>query len=183
MARNLETELEALTASPAVDLTSADRERLMTLGADLERAWSSASVTPETRKRIARTLIDEIVGRVEDTELDLVIRWHGGDHSDLVRVLARQTPDNAIASVLNRSGKTTGRGNGWTKSRVCGLAATTTSQPIAKASAASAARSLLTRLPRPSPSTHQRATSDQGRPARGEPALQRGTLDHQSSRS
>ena len=30
-------------------------------------------------------------------------------------------PDKAIASVLNRAGKTTGRGNGWTKSRVCSL--------------------------------------------------------------
>jgi excisionase family DNA binding protein len=99
-------------------------------------------VAPETRKRIVRTLIDEIVVRVEDNALDLVIRWHGGDHSalkvkknrsgqhrwsasgetvDLVRVLARQMPDKAIASVLNRAGKTTGRGNGWTKSRVCSL--------------------------------------------------------------
>jgi len=140
--RNLETELERLTASPVVDLTPVDRERLMTLGADLERAWSSAGVAPETRKRIVRTLIDEIVVRVEDNALDLVIRWHGGDHSalkvkknrsgqhrwsasgetvDLVHVLARQMPDKAIASVLNRAGKTTGRGNGWTKSRVCSL--------------------------------------------------------------
>lgn len=30
VARNRETELEGLTASPAVDLTLADRERLMT---------------------------------------------------------------------------------------------------------------------------------------------------------
>src|SRR6202030_87313 len=85
-------------------------------------------------------LIDEIVVRVEDNALDLVIRWHGGDHSalkvkknrtgqhrwsaagetvDLVSVLARQMPDQAIAAVLNRAGKTTGRGNGWTRSRVC----------------------------------------------------------------
>ena len=62
--------VEGLTASPAVDLTPADRERLMTLGADLERAWSSAGVAPETRKRIVRTLIDEIVVRVEDNVLD-----------------------------------------------------------------------------------------------------------------
>jgi hypothetical protein len=89
-----------------------------------------------------RTLIDEIVVRIEDNSLDLVIRWNGGDHSapsvkknrsgqhrwsasgeivDFVRVLARQMPDKAIASVLNRAGKTTGRGNGWTKSRVCSL--------------------------------------------------------------
>ena len=114
----------------------------MTLGADLDRAWRSPSVTWETRKRIVRTLIDEIVVRVEENALDLVIRWHGGDHSslkvkknrtgqhrwkaeaetiELVRVLARQMPDKAIASVLNWSGKTTGRGNGWTQSRVCSL--------------------------------------------------------------
>jgi excisionase family DNA binding protein len=140
--RNLETELERLTASPATELTPADRERLMTLGADLQLAWTRPGVTPETRKRIVRTLIDEIIVRVEDNALDLVIRWHGGDHSalkvrknrtgqhrwsaagetvDLVRVLARQMPDKAIASVLNRAGKTTGRGNGWTQSRVCSL--------------------------------------------------------------
>jgi hypothetical protein len=65
--RNLETELEGLTASPAVDLTPADRERLMTLGVDLERAWSSAGVAPETRKRIVRTLIDEIVRSIRQS--------------------------------------------------------------------------------------------------------------------
>jgi excisionase family DNA binding protein len=140
--RNLETELEGLTASPPTELMPADRERLMTLGADLQLAWTHAGVMPETRKRIVRTLIDEIIVRVEDNALDLVIRWHGGDHSalkvrknrtgqhrwsaegetiDLVRVLARQMPDKAIASVLNRVGKTTGRGNGWTQSRVCSL--------------------------------------------------------------
>lgn len=140
--RELETELTGLTAAPAADLAPADRKRLMLLGADLDCAWHSASVTWETRKRIVRTLIDEIVVRVEAATLDLVIRWHGGDHSslkvkknrsgqhrwsapgetvDLVRVLARQMPDKAIASVLNRAGKTTGRGNGWTQSRVCSL--------------------------------------------------------------
>jgi len=139
---DLEAELEQLTTSPATELTPVDRERLMALGADLQTAWTSAGVTPETRKRIVRTVIDEIIVRVEDNVLDLVIRWHGGDHSalkvkknrtgqhrwsaagetvDLVRVLARQMPDKAIAAVLNRAGKTTGRGNGWTQSRVCSL--------------------------------------------------------------
>ena len=139
---DLEAELEGLTTAPATELTPVDRERLMTLGADLQTAWASAGVTPETRKRIVRTVIDEIIVRVEDNVLDLVIRWHGGDHSalkvkknrtgqhrwsaagetiDLVRVLARQMPDKTIAPVLNRAGKTTGRGNGWTQSRVCSL--------------------------------------------------------------
>ena len=30
-------------------------------------------------------------------------------------------PDQAIAAVLNRAGRKTGRGNGWTRSRVCVL--------------------------------------------------------------
>jgi excisionase family DNA binding protein len=140
--RDLETALEGLAASPATELTPADRERLMTLGADLQLAWTKPGVTPEVRKRIVRTVIDEIIVDVEENVLNLVIRWHGGDHStlkvrknrtgqhrwsaaaetvDLVRILARQMPDKAIASVLNRAGKTTGRGNGWTQSRVCSL--------------------------------------------------------------
>lgn len=139
--RALETEVEALSA-PTDRATEVDRDRLLALGADLERAWTSPGVSNETRKRIVRTLIEEIVVRVEDNALALVIRWQGSDHSaltvkknragqhrwstdadvvDLVRVLARQMPDKAIASVLNRAGKTTGRGNGWTKSRVCSL--------------------------------------------------------------
>ena len=113
-----------------------------------------------------RTLIDEIVVRVDDNALDLIIRWHGGDHSalkvkknrtgqhrwsvegetiDLVRVLARQMPDKAIASVLNRAGKTTGRGNGWTQSRVCSLRSHNAIALIGRASAGNAARSRSTK--------------------------------------
>jgi excisionase family DNA binding protein len=138
----LEEKLTALTATPSTSLSARDRERLLALGADLERAWKSPHVSAITRKRILRTLIDEIIVRVEADALDLVIRWQGGDHSslrvkknrtgqhrwstdadvvDLVRVLARQMPDQAIASVLNRAGKTTGRGKGFTEARVCTL--------------------------------------------------------------
>ncbi len=49
-------------------------------------------------------------------------RWTvEADVLDLVRVLARQLPDLAIAAILNRSGKLTGRGATWTRSHVCGL--------------------------------------------------------------
>ena len=37
---------------------------------------------------------------------------------DLVRGLARQLPDGAIAATLNRLGKKTGRDNSWTEARV-----------------------------------------------------------------
>jgi excisionase family DNA binding protein len=140
--RALEDERDALAARSPTALTEAERQRLLALGADVERAWHSPGATPATRKRIIRTLIEEIVVRIEDDVLDLVIRWVGGDHTplqvrknragqhrwstdadvvELVTVLARQMPDQAIAAVLNRAGKTTGRGNGWTRSRVCFL--------------------------------------------------------------
>jgi excisionase family DNA binding protein len=140
--RALEDERDALAAGPHKTLTQAERERLLTLGADVETAWHSPGATPATRKRIIRTLIEEIVVRVEDDALCLVIRWVGGDHTPLrvrknrvgqhrwgtdadvvalVTVLARQLPDKHIAAILNRAGKSTSRGNGWTRSRVCVL--------------------------------------------------------------
>ena len=64
-------------------LSPAERERLFALGADLERAWNAPGVTSATRKRIIRTLIEEIVVRVEDDALSLIIRWQGGDHTAL----------------------------------------------------------------------------------------------------
>jgi excisionase family DNA binding protein len=138
----LDQELEQLSAAPAATPTQSERTRLLALGADVEQAWASPAALPATRKRIIRTLIDEIVVRVEDSELAIVIRWNGGDHTslrvaknragqhrwttdaevvELVAALARLLPDQAIAAVLNRAGKTTGRGNGWTRSRVCML--------------------------------------------------------------
>ena len=36
----------------------------------------------------------------------------------MIRELARQMPDKQIARLLNRAGKPTGRGNGWTEARV-----------------------------------------------------------------
>src|SRR5262249_13468839 len=84
----------------------------------------------------------EIIVDVGGEKLELVIHWYGGDQTrlsakrnrvgqnqwvtdadvvDLVHILARQMQDESIAAVLNRSGKSTGRGNSWTRARVCSL--------------------------------------------------------------
>ncbi len=132
----LKEEINALDGVPALkEISAAERAQLMTLGADLERAWASPGATPVTKKQIIRTLVDEIIVSVKGEVIDLVVRWQGGDHSALslrknrsgqhrwstdadsvalARSLARQMPDRLIASALNRAGKTTGRGNGWT---------------------------------------------------------------------
>ena len=139
----LEMQLDNLNQTEqAPALSAADRAKLMTLGKDLAKAWNSPGVSVETRKKIIRLLVKEIIIDVVDETLALVIHWQGGDHTemkvkknkvgqtrwtteagviDLVRVLARQLPDNAIAAILNRSGKTTAHGASWTRTHVCGL--------------------------------------------------------------
>ena len=140
--RDLELEIERLDADEAPALSEADRARLIGLGQDLARAWDNPGTTPETRKKIIRTVITEIIVDAVGDRLELIIHWQGGDHTrlaakrnrpgqtrwsteadvvELVHALARQMPDGAIAAVLNRSGKTTGHGNSWTRGRVCSL--------------------------------------------------------------
>src|SRR3954471_22604922 len=81
--RTLEADQEALAAGAQTTLTATDLERLLALGANLARAWHNPGATPATRKRIIRTLIEEIVVRIEADALSLVIRWAGGDHTPL----------------------------------------------------------------------------------------------------
>jgi excisionase family DNA binding protein len=141
--RDLEIQCESLNQVKQVSIVPPeDRTRLMALGKDLAKAWNSPGVSVETRKKIVRLLIKEIIVDVVDDRLALVIHWQGGDHTemnvkknkvgqtrwtveaevlDLVRVLARQLPDMSIAAVLNRSRKLTGRGASWTRSNVCSL--------------------------------------------------------------
>jgi DNA invertase Pin-like site-specific DNA recombinase len=135
----IEGEIAALAAKKPSPLSEKERERLMLLGADLERAWSHPAASPATRKRILRAALHEIVARVEDGFIQMILHWQGGDHTaltlkmntagkhrwtisedtlTLVRQLARQMPDKQIARLLNRAGKPTGRGNGWTETRV-----------------------------------------------------------------
>jgi excisionase family DNA binding protein len=139
--QELEVALAQLAATPTSMFSPDDRKRLMSLGNDLARAWDSPGASFETKKKIIRLLITEIVVDVSDT-LDLIIHWQGGDHTrltvqknnprgnrwvtdaevvDLVGVLARQMPDAYIASLLNRSGKSTARGQSWTRTRICSL--------------------------------------------------------------
>lgn len=138
----LEKELEALIGQQPVALDAAERQRLLQMGADLEAAWHHPAATAATRKRIIRTVLREVVARVEDDQIQLLLHWQGGDHTrvtvrknrrghtrwavepetiDLIRACARLMPDKAIAGMLNRTGKRTGRLNGWTQSRVRGF--------------------------------------------------------------
>jgi excisionase family DNA binding protein len=139
---DIESEIEQLDAGAGQPLSSEDKMRLMSLGEDLDRAWNSPGATPETRKKIIRTVISEIIVDVVGDIIEMVVHWEGGDHTkmsikknkvgqtrwcndadvtDLVRALARHMPDETIAAVLNRSGKVTGYGNTFTRTRVASI--------------------------------------------------------------
>ena len=136
----VEGEIAAIEARKPTPLGERERQHLMQLGADLELAWSHPAATAAIRKRIVRAALNEIVARVESGFIEMVLHWQGGDHTalklkmngvgkhrwtvpedtlSLIRELARLMPDQQIARLLNRAGKPTGRGNGWTKARVC----------------------------------------------------------------
>jgi hypothetical protein len=141
--RKIEVEIAAIVAAKP-PLGEQERQQLMQLGADLVLAWSHPAATAATRKRILRTALNEIVVRKEGAVINMVLHWRGGDHTALqvklrfnaagrhhwpspedtialVRELARLMPDRQIARLLNRSGKLTGYGNGWTEQRVRGF--------------------------------------------------------------
>ena len=135
----LQGDLERLDAELVPDMTPQRRQALLDLGADLPRAWDHPNAGNESRKRILRAVIKEIVVHVTDAQLELKVHWQGGDHTalsvvknrsgghrwttdieveQLLTELARLLPDSAIASLLNRLGHRTGKGHTWTEASV-----------------------------------------------------------------
>jgi hypothetical protein len=138
--QRIEAEVAAVEARKPAFLGATEQQQLMRLGADLALAWAHPAATSATRKRIVRAALQEIVACIDGSFIELVLHWQGGDHTALklrmngvgkhrwtvaedtlllVRELARLMPDQRIARLLNRTGKPTGRGNGWTQARVC----------------------------------------------------------------
>lgn len=119
-------------------------EDLHQLSQQLEIIWTDSATSVRLKKRIVRTLIEEVLVDVDGPvgELILTLHWKGGAHTELrlprrrrgqcstqtsreliegVVVLARICSDDLIAGVLNRNGHLTGRGNRWTRERVTAL--------------------------------------------------------------
>jgi DNA invertase Pin-like site-specific DNA recombinase len=117
-------------------LSAAQKERLRELGGDLRLVWHHPGAPVELKKRIVRTVIEEIVvGSVDDPPQHVLhVHWKGGVHSELhvrrngpgqtrhvtdekaielIEELSRICDDAAIAQVLNRLGYRTGQGQTW----------------------------------------------------------------------
>ena len=138
-AQDLEDQLAALAADVPQSLSAAERSRLLSLGQDLPAAWDHPAASDEIKKRILRTVIEEIVVRVKGDKHECLIHWKGGEHTALevartltgrnrwvtdedtthiITELARVLPDKSIAALLNRMGRRTAKGHTWTGWRV-----------------------------------------------------------------
>jgi Recombinase/Recombinase zinc beta ribbon domain len=121
-----------------------ERNRLLSLGPDLLSLWNANTTTPRDRKELLRTLIDEVIVKVDRDAFaaHLTMRWKGGalteidlalprsrpatirtdeDTVALLRRLAVHYPDPVIAGILNRQGRTTAYGHRFDRNRVGNL--------------------------------------------------------------
>lgn len=124
---------------PTIAISELEQAELMALAEDLPRAWSHPAASVETRKRILRTVLEEIIVNMEPAHLHLKLHWKGGEHTslevpksrhgqhrwktsaateELIRDLARLLPDASIAGVLNRLGMRSAKGHTWTQLRI-----------------------------------------------------------------
>ena len=81
--RRQEERVAAIEAASPERLSAGEQGRLMALGEDLAAAWAHPGATVETRKRILRTVLEEIVVTLADDRIDLLLHWRGGDHTRL----------------------------------------------------------------------------------------------------
>ena len=130
---------ETIVAAPQT--SPEQREQLLALGDDLEQLWDHPGSPVTLKKRILRTVLQEIVADTTDDPptVHLKLHWIGGSHTELtvrknrtgyhnhinseevtelIRELALVCEDSAIVSILNRLGYRTGNNNTWTEKRV-----------------------------------------------------------------
>src|SRR5437588_498338 len=77
----LEEQIQSLQSEQPRALRDEERATLLALADDLPRLWNHPAASSETRKRILRAVLNEIIVTVEADRLRLVLHWQGGDHA------------------------------------------------------------------------------------------------------
>jgi len=121
-------------------LSEEERVAVRTMGERFADVWHSAACPPELKKKILRTVVEEILvthDEASDT-LRFTLHWAGGTHTalempkprsgvgqataledlELIRRMAERYGDDEIARVLNKLGRRTGKGKRWSEERV-----------------------------------------------------------------
>lgn len=122
-------------------LSPAEKEAVRELGENFAAVWDNPACPTVLKKKIARTLINEIIVDLDDEtqQLHFIIHWHGGCHTpfampkplsgavqhktaledrELIAKMALRYGDDEIARVLSKLGRRTGKGRRWTQARV-----------------------------------------------------------------
>jgi DNA invertase Pin-like site-specific DNA recombinase len=136
--KECEGRLAAAAGAPRAEPDLAALERL---ARDLPGTWNAAGTSMSIKQRLLRTLVEEIIVKVEvpSREIVFTIHWKGGQHSELrvrrpqsgehtkraseaadqiIRDMAGTWSDEHIATTLNRMGLQTGQSRTWNAQRV-----------------------------------------------------------------
>ena len=130
----------ACFAEKGWSLTPEEETRILSMGENFTKVWQSDHCPSTLKKMIFRSVIEEIIVRTNPGKdaLLFTIHWKGSVHTELemdrprsatetatpmdaleiIRRMAMRHGDDQIASVLNRMGHSTGKGNRWNQTRV-----------------------------------------------------------------
>ena len=117
-----------------------ERVRVLQMGENFREVWESEHCCAETKKKIVRTLVEEVIVDLTDSDdmLQFIIHWKGGSHTqfemlkpksgagqktsledlEIIRRMAVRYGDDEIARVLTKLGRRTGKGKRWNEHRV-----------------------------------------------------------------
>ena len=132
---DIQQQLSELEAARHV-VTAEEKQRLLALGRDLPALWNHPEAADDLKKRILRTVLEEIIiGDNADRTLHVLrMHWKGGVHTELqirrssrgqkvqvtdktalelIEELSKVCSDQAIAATLNRLGYKTGAAKTW----------------------------------------------------------------------
>ena len=121
-------------------LTGEQKQQLLEMGRRFREVWHSNACPMKLKKKIIRTVIEEIVVQLDESTqmLQFILHWKGGCHTEfqmekprcpvgkateledveLIRKMADRYDDGEIARVLNKLNRRTGKGLSWSQSRV-----------------------------------------------------------------
>ncbi|MFQ5505401.1 MAG: recombinase family protein [Planctomycetota bacterium] len=130
------TTLEAQVRS----LSAEEEEAIVELGENFAQVWESEDCGAELKKKIIRTVVEEVIVDLDDASdtLEFVIHWKGGTHTrlemakprsgvgrktdledlEIIRRMAERYGDDEIARVLTKLGRRTATGKRWNETRV-----------------------------------------------------------------
>ncbi len=121
-------------------ISEEQKRKILVLGNKFSEVWDSKHCSNSLRKKIIRTVIEEVIVDLNEANLKLkfVIHWKGGCHTEfempkpasgvgqktsledleIIRKMADRYGDDAIARVLNKLKRETATGKRWNASRV-----------------------------------------------------------------